>query len=125
MSLEDVIPDSSLELRHYYAVPWLLLEKLEDAESIFERGRRLRYGFGVDKDKEAGWAYVIRAAQLRHPVALGLCNDYGRGITKNHQRAVELYRDSAHRGHPAGELSLRRALCDVACGVWRVACGAS
>ncbi len=74
----------------------------DDAEALFESGRRLRNGVGLAKDEEAGWKLIIEAAKLGHAVALGFCFFFGRGTAENLTRAVELYRTSAERGHPAG-----------------------
>ncbi len=84
----------------------LELDSLHDAEAIYERGRRSRFGIGKVPDDTTAWSLYIQAAQLGHPVALALCFDFGRGTTKNLQRAVQLYRESAARGHPAGSFDL-------------------
>jgi TPR repeat protein len=106
MSLERVIPNASLERTYYHQIATSELDKLDDAEALFERGRRLRLGIALAKDEEAGWNLIIESAKLGHPVALGLCFHEGRGTKQNQNRAIELYRASAERGHPAGSLRL-------------------
>ncbi len=109
MSLDDVVVDPLLERIHYYQLSKSELEKLEDAEALFERGRRLRLGIDEKTDEVAGWILVIDAARLGHPVALAFCFLFGRGTTKNLERAVQLCRTSAVRGHVVGLLLARFA----------------
>jgi TPR repeat protein len=104
MSLEHIVPNASLERGHYHQLATSELDKLNDAEALFERGWRLRGGIGVANDAKGGWSLTIEAAKLGHPVALGVCSDFGRGTAKNHNRAVELYRASSARGHVIGSL---------------------
>jgi TPR repeat protein len=104
MSLDRIVPNASLERGHYHQLASRELDELDDAEALYERGRRLRLGIGVAKNEEAGWQLTIEAAKLGHPVALGSCFGFGRGTAKNPNRATELYRASAERGHAAGSL---------------------
>ncbi len=106
MSLENIVADASLERGHYHQLATRELGKLDNAEALFERGRRLRNGIGVATNEEAGWQLAIEAATLGHPVALAFCFHYGRGTDKNPNRAAELYRASAERGHAGGSLRL-------------------
>jgi TPR repeat protein len=106
MSLERVVPNASLERVHYHQLATRELNKLNDAEARYERGRRLRDEIGVDMNEEAGWKLIIKAAKRGHPVALAECFSIGRGTAKNLKRAAGLYRSSADRGHPAGLLYL-------------------
>ena len=55
MSLEHIISNASLERGHYHQLATRELEKLDDAEALYERGRRLRNGIDVLMDEEAGW----------------------------------------------------------------------
>jgi TPR repeat protein len=102
MSLERIVPDALLERGHYHQLALRELDKLNDAEALFERGKRLRLGIGIIQNEEAGWKLIIEAAKLGHPLALALCFYVGQGTAKNLNRAVELYRASAEREHPAG-----------------------
>ena len=106
MSLDHTISNASLERVRYHQLASRELDKLNDAEALYERGRRLRNGIGVAKNEEAGWQLAIEAAKLGHPVALAFCFHYGRGTAKNPNRAAELYRASAERGHAGGSLRL-------------------
>ncbi len=110
-TVDDIVADASLERAWYHKLAWRDLEELGDAESIYERGRRIRNGHGVAKDEEGCWSLIIEAARLGHTVALGFCFRYGHGTSHiDLGRATELFRASAERGHPAGSASLRNAL---------------
>jgi hypothetical protein len=102
MSLEHVIIDAALERGHYHTLASSEIRKLDDAEALFERGRRLRIGIGVAMDAEAGWTLNIESAKLGHAVALAFCFKEGRGTSKDHNCAFQLFRASAERGHPDG-----------------------
>jgi TPR repeat protein len=102
MSLADVTPDPTLEHREYIALHFRELERRNDAESLFERGIRLRNGIGLPANEKLGWDFTIRAARLGHPVALANCLHLGRGTEKNEILAVALYHESAGRNHPGG-----------------------
>jgi TPR repeat protein len=102
MSLENIVPDGSVERGHYHLLTHEELNKLDDAEALFVRGDRFQAGVGIAIDEEAGWRLIIESAKLGHPVALACCFQYAKGTLKNLQRAAELYRQAADRGHPAG-----------------------
>ena len=102
MSLENIVADPSLERLGYRRLPFSELEKLDDPEALLERGIRLRNGIGVRMNGDSGWEAIISSAKLGHPVALAFCFRKGRGTEKSVQRAIELSRDSASRGHAAG-----------------------
>jgi TPR repeat protein len=106
MSLERIVPDASLERGHYHQLATSELDKLDDAEALYERGSRLQNGIDVDMNDEAGWNLILEAAKLGHAIALAESSLEGRGTPKNPKRAVELLRPSAERGHPAGSLLL-------------------
>jgi TPR repeat protein len=111
MSLEQIVPNVSLERGHYHQLSPRELYQLEDAEALFERGRRNFFGVFVAKDKDAGWKLNIEAAKLGHPVALAACFRKGQGTAKNPNRAIEIYRASAERGHASG--SPRLLVCFI------------
>jgi hypothetical protein len=73
MSLDHTVPNASLERGHYHQLASRELDKLNDAEALYERGRRLRLGIGVATNEEAGWQLAIEAAKLGHPVTLAFC----------------------------------------------------
>jgi TPR repeat protein len=104
MSFADIAPDISLERYNYHLLPQEQLDRLEDAEALYERGRRFRYGAGIPVNEELGWELTLKAAMLGHPLARAYCYDYGIGVEKDLPRAVSLYRACAERGHPAGTL---------------------
>ncbi len=103
LSLENVAPDISLERQHYHLLPQEELERLDDPEALFERGRRLRLGIRVPVNEDLSWKFIERAALRGHSLALSLCFQAGRGLSKDLQRGVELYKDAAKRGHPVGK----------------------
>jgi TPR repeat protein len=107
MSLAKIEADPSLEQPRHHLLPQHVLEKLEDAEALYELGRRRRNGANVKIDEELGWELTIQAAKLGHPVALATCLDQGKGTEKDSARALELYKQSAARSHPAGMRSFR------------------
>jgi TPR repeat protein len=102
MSLASVIPDPSLERKDYHLLSQEELDTLEDAEALFERGRRLKNGICVNVDEKLSWEYIIASARQGHPVALAYCYDFGRELNKDLQRSVQIIRGSAERNHPAG-----------------------
>ncbi len=106
MSFDHIVVDASLERGHYHQLTTSELDKLDNAEALYERGRRLRNGISVKMDEEAGWKLFVEAAKLGHAVALALCFHNGRGTAKNLNRGFELFHASAERGHPGGSLRL-------------------
>jgi hypothetical protein len=102
MSLENVTADASAERNEYHKLDFDQLEKLDDAEALFQRGIRLVYGMGVRMDGNSGWELIISSAKLGHPVALALCFIERKGTEWNMYRAGRLLRDSASRGYGFG-----------------------
>jgi hypothetical protein len=102
MSLEHITADASLERKHYHELSARELEQRRDAEALFERGRRLGFGVGTAKKDEEGWALIVEAARLGHPVALAFCFHFGQATQQSSQRSCELLKTSSARGHPAG-----------------------
>jgi hypothetical protein len=101
MSLES-IPNASLERRGYHELSEEQLRLKDDPEALLIRGIRLKDGTGVRMYADRGRGLITSSAKLAHPVALALCISHGYGARENQQRSVELYRDSASRGHAAG-----------------------
>ncbi len=104
MSLDNIIPNAALERPYYHLLSQAQLEQLDDAEALYECGRRLVAGLGLHVNEDAGWDLVVRAAQQGHPLAQGSCFQYGRACTPQTDRALALYRKSAERGHPCSKL---------------------
>jgi TPR repeat protein len=102
MSLASVVPGPTLEKNDYHRLSWAELAKLDDAEAIFQKGVRMLFGLGVEIDEDACWAFIIEAARRGHSVALAGCFHLGKGTEPDPVRAVELYQQSAARGHPMG-----------------------
>jgi TPR repeat protein len=102
MSLENVPADASLERNEYHKLELYQLNKLDDAEALYQIADRIMEGIGVEENKELGWGIVIEAARRGHAVALARCFRYGQGVEKNEARAVDLFRASADRGHASG-----------------------
>ncbi len=105
LPLEEVIPIPSLEKPKYHLLPRHQLDRLEDAEALYERGRRLRLGIGMKKDESEAWPLILTSAQMGHPVAQATCFDFGKGVKKNLPQAVQMYRECSDRGHPVGKCS--------------------
>jgi TPR repeat protein len=98
----------AFENRTYHALPQHELEKLNDPEAIFEKGRRLRTGTGMKQRDEAGWEFYIMAAHAGHAVAMASCYYYGKGTQADLAQSVRFYQESAARGHPACAIATPR-----------------
>jgi hypothetical protein len=101
MSLEEITPNASVERHGYHELSEEQLRLKDDPEALFERGTRLRHGIGVRANDNTGWELIISSAKLGHPVALALCFKFGK-LSGDVEKAAELLRDSASRGHVAG-----------------------
>jgi TPR repeat protein len=102
MSLGNVTADASLERNEYHKLELHQLDKLDDAEALYQRADRIMNGIGIKMNEESGLEMMIEAARCGHPVALGVCFLEGEGVRQNEVRAVELFRASADRGHASG-----------------------
>ena len=102
MSLESIIARAELERHGYHELSEQQLRLKDDPEALLIRGAHSHYGIGTCEDADRGWELIISSAKLGHPVALALCFRYIKGAEKNVQRALELLRDSASRGHAVG-----------------------
>jgi hypothetical protein len=100
--LESVTADASAERNEYHKLALNQLDKLDDAEALYQIGDRIMHGIGIEEDKKLGLGIMIEAARRGHAVALGVCFLRGRGIKRNDARAFELIRASADRGHASG-----------------------
>jgi TPR repeat protein len=105
MPLENVTADASLERNEYHKLDIPKLDKLDDAEALYQRGDRTMHGINIEANAELGWSMIIEAAHRGHAVALGVCFLRGKGVEKNEARAFELFRASADRGHASGTRS--------------------
>ncbi len=103
MSLENIVVDEKLEKNEYHLLDRQELEALSDAESIYERGRRLLLGADVIANPEKALSFIYEAARLGHAVALAVCYQNGKGAEADLRRAWMLYQASADRGHAAGK----------------------
>ena len=101
MSLE-IIARAELERHGYHELSEEQLRLKDDPEALLRRGIRLKHGIGARIDRDSGWQAIMSSAKLGHPVALALCFLYAKGTERNMQSAIELLRDSASRGHAAG-----------------------
>ncbi len=100
--LFKVTADASAERNIYHKLTLHQLEKIDDAESLFQVADRIIDGIGIEQNREMGWGMMIEAARRGHPVALGACFLFGQGVKKNKAQAIELFRASADRGHASG-----------------------
>jgi TPR repeat protein len=106
MSLKETIENADLLKIDYVNLDEKQLEACNDAEALYQRGRKLRYAIGVRRDEERGWNLNFQAARQGHPTALATCFDFGRGVKKSPERAAELYLLGAMRGHSASRIAL-------------------
>jgi hypothetical protein len=102
MSLENIVVRAELERHGFHELSEEQLRLKDDPEALLTRGIRLWRGIGVYMNKYSGWEAIMSSAKLGHPAALALCFSYAKGTKKNQQRAIELLRDSASRGHAVG-----------------------
>jgi hypothetical protein len=98
---EDVTANASLERNEYHKLHLDQLEKLNDAEALYQIGDRLMHGIDIKQNKDLGIGLMIEAARRGHAVALGVCFFRGRRVEMK-ARAIELLRASADRGHVSG-----------------------
>ncbi len=106
MSLEEIVTDPELERPGYHLLPGAELDSRNDAEAIFEKGRRLRLGLdGKPKQDEVGLDFYVQSARMGHAVAKACCYYFGRETAgPNFQQAAKYFLESAKRGHPVGRL---------------------
>jgi TPR repeat protein len=67
-------------------------------------------GLGVSQDYLKAVEWYEKAEQEEHPAALydlGICYYYGRGVAKNRDRAIGLWRQSAEQGFEDAVKALR------------------
>jgi hypothetical protein len=101
MNLKDIQQDPTLEGRGYL-LPQSTLDSREDPESMFERGNRLRFGNGIQKDEPLAWSLITQAALLGHPLAQAYCFLEGKGVEKDQALAFRIFLACAERGHAVG-----------------------
>jgi TPR repeat protein len=103
MSLRNVTADASAERNEYHKLQLDQLEKLDDAEALYQRADRLMWGIGIKMEEGLGYSIMVEAARRGHPVALGRCFLHELAVGKrDNARAIELFRASADRGHASG-----------------------
>ena len=81
----------------------------EDAEKLFEQGRRYYHGDGVAKDLEQAVEWFRKAAEQGHAKAqlyLALCYAKGLGVAKDPEKAVYWYRKAAEQGFAKAQNNL-------------------
>ncbi len=111
--LEDVIADASLERNEYHKLALHQLDKLDDAEALYQIGDRITQGIGIKENWNLGYCIVIEAARRGHPVALGVCFLKEQGVEKNNARAFDLFRASADRGHASGSRTISHSISNL------------
>jgi hypothetical protein len=102
MPLENVTANALLERSEYHKLSFDQLEKLDDAEALFQRADRLLWGMGINPNEKLADGFMIEAARRGHPLALGVCFLRGKGLDMNETRGVELLQASADRGYASG-----------------------
>ncbi len=76
---------------------------------VYELGRRIRNGVGVEKNEQEGWRLIRSAAEQGHPVALGECYFDGVGFAKSTAKGFKCYESAAEKKDALALYSL--ALC--------------
>jgi TPR repeat protein len=107
VGLEDTVADMNTLKNYFRLNKRELLERAQngEAEALFELGYRLRQGVGFSCDEERSLELTVRAALLGHPVALGFCFYNAIRVTRDEQRALELYLQASQHNSVAGKLS--------------------
>jgi TPR repeat protein len=93
-----------------FAMLWPLAQA-GNAEAQNGVGYLLRHGLGVAKDEESAFQWFQQAADQGHPLGifnLADCYALGAGITKDCEKAVQLYIASAESGDSARQADLGR-----------------
>jgi hypothetical protein len=85
-----------LERLRYFKLSYEDLERIDDVESMLERGFRLCYGIDKTIDREKGLELIQEADRRGHPVARALL------AVKNGEGMPEYCTESAARGHHLG-----------------------
>ena len=111
MSIDSLQADPRLERPNYHLLHFEQLSRIDDAESLFERGRRLRNGTGVMKDQNEAWNMIIASAKQGHPLGLLYCLDFEKGAKMNKEKSREILRASSARGHPVGTVHTQLIHC--------------
>ena len=81
----------------------------DDAETLYNIGRRYYNGDGVAQDYAKAVDCFRQAAEQGDAVAqykLGVCYDIGLGINKNYKQAIQWYRKAAKQGYAAAQNDL-------------------
>ena len=81
----------------------------EDAQSLYEQGRRYYFGNGVAQDYAEATRWFHKAAEQGYYAAqysLGNCYNNGQGVTQNYAEAVKWYRKAAEQGYNAAQYNL-------------------
>ena len=112
---------------HDFALPrneklgfeWLMKSALQGLpKAQFDLASAYFKGMGIPRDPSKGIVWLQKAAENNYCEAirgLALCNDLGIGTEQNKQKAIELYKQSAHRIHDSDseyELGAHYALGD-------------
>jgi TPR repeat protein len=98
MELESITVDALLECNEYHRLAPHQLDRLDDAEALYQHANRNLHGIGIKQNSKLGWHNMKEAARRGHPVALGACFLRGQGTEENEAQAFELFRASADCG---------------------------
>lgn len=81
----------------------------EDAQSLYEQGRRYYFGNGVAQDYAEATRWFHKAAEQGHITAqynLGCCYRSGKGVTQNKAEAIKWFRKAAEQGDASAQYNL-------------------
>lgn len=103
MESESVENRPELEHLDYFRLSYEELERIDDAESMLERGFRLTYAIDVLSDADKGMRLIEEAERLGHPVARDLRKMLSSfGPSRSTVSCIE----SVSRGHHIGTVPL-------------------
>ena len=87
----------------------------DDAETLYNIGRRYYNGDGVAQDYTKAIEWFRQAAEQGYAAAqsaIGICHYYGRGVTQDYAQAANWYRKAAEQGYAAAQYNLGHFYCD-------------
>ena len=81
----------------------------DDAETLYNIGRRYYNGDGVAQDYTKAIEWFRQAAEQGYAAAqsaIGICHYYGRGVTQDYAQAANWYRKAAEQGYARAQNNL-------------------
>jgi TPR repeat protein len=99
--IKQLLAGGSAELKGMGSGQVVLRLVTESLEASYQRGLRLYYGIGVIRNIWAGFACILRAAELGHELAMcdvGVCLRHGLGVSVDEAAALSWFRKASTAG---------------------------